>query len=376
MKKKSQNNLFVHSAVKIDLLGKYLSKYFSIMSNTPYVDIVHYYDLFSGPGIYDNGGEGSPMVVLGKLKEVYSRGKERNADLSTYRCNFNDIDPRLIEKLKNNIEAANIHCAEIGSIAFSSIDYKILCGELRDTLKKMPKNEKAFVFIDPYGYKEVRFSEIKDLLTGKNSEVLLFLPTHFMFRFNENGTPESLHNFIDDIVPKEQWPKSETGLDFVENLKEAFQKNLGSDYFVDSFIISREKNQFFCLFFFTSHIYGFDRMLDTKWQIDEEDGRGWKFNSNSIDLFSGVTNGPNISKYEKILKVFLKEKRSNKDLYQFSLHNGYLPSHTGQILKKCQDDGNLIATLPDGSRARKSSFYISWDNYKNNQSEKAFFRLK
>jgi hypothetical protein len=197
-----------------------------------------------------------------------------------------------------------------------------------------------------------------------------------MFRFSENGTPESLHDFINDIVPRNQWPKSATGLDFVENLKYAFQKNLGKDFFVDSFIISRDKNQFFCLFFFTSHIYGFDRMLDTKWEIDTEDGRGWKFNAATSDLFSQAVSSPNTSKFEKILEAYLEQKRSNKELYVFTLRKGHLPAHTTQILKKWQDDGILVATLPDGKPARKSAFYISWSSYKNNQEAKIYLSVK
>ncbi|SFT15748.1 three-Cys-motif partner protein TcmP [Sphingobacterium wenxiniae] len=376
-KKKSQHNLFEHSEVKVKLLGTYLQKYFNIMSNTPFVNTVHYYDMFSGPGIYEDGGHGSPMIILRELKQAHFRSKARTVDLSSqYKCIFNDKDTEIIEALEKNIKEAKIHYPEIGTLEYSNKDYKEICPDVVKKLKTLLNSEKAFIFIDPYGYKDVRFSEIRDLLSNKKSEVLLFLPTHFMFRFSENGTPESLYDFINDIVPRDQWPKSVTGLDFVENLKHAFQQNLGKDFFVDSFIISRDKNQFFCLFFFTSHIYGFDRMLDTKWEIDTEDGRGWKFNAASSDLFSQVVNSPNISKFEKILEEYLEQKRSNKEIYVFTLRKGHLPAHTTQILKKWQDDGILVATLPNGKPARKSAFYISWSSYKNNQEAKIYLSVK
>ncbi|MDP4129232.1 MAG: hypothetical protein Q8939_03645, partial [Bacteroidota bacterium] len=40
------------------------------------------------------------------------------------------------------------------------------------------KKEKAFVFIDPYGYKHIKASDIQNLLKTRIAEVLLFLPTH------------------------------------------------------------------------------------------------------------------------------------------------------------------------------------------------------
>ncbi|MCA5006111.1 three-Cys-motif partner protein TcmP [Sphingobacterium bovistauri] len=377
MKNKSQHNLYEHSEVKVKLLGKYLQKYFNIMSNTPYVTMVHYYDMFSGPGIYDNAGEGSPMIILRELKEAHFRAKARKIDMSSkYNCVFNDICSEKISVLKENVVASKVHYSQIGTLNYSNKDYKELCPEIIENFSKLAKGEKAFVFIDPYGYKDVRFSEIKDLLRNKNSEVLLFLPTHFMFRFSESGTPESLHDFIEDIVPRDQWPKSKTGLDFVQNLKNAFQAQLGEDFFVDTFIISRDKNQFFCLFFFTSHIYGFDRMLDTKWEIDSEDGRGWKYNAATFDLFSQSNVQPNTSKFERYLGDFLNQIRSNQELYVFTLKSGHLPIHCTQILKKWQKDKKLVATLLNGEPARKSAFYVSWDHFKNNQVAKVYFSLK
>src|SRR5690606_32371005 len=219
---------------------------------------------------------------------------------------FNDKDPKMIEALEVNVAHSKLHYSQMGTIDYERKDYKDLCPVVVSMLKGLPKKEKAFVFIDPYGYKDVRFSEIRDLLANKNSEVLLFLPTHFMFRFNEKGTPESLYQFIEDIVPRDHWPKSETGLEFVENLKLAFQSKLGESFFVDTFLISRDKNQFFCLFFFTSHIYGFDRMVDAKWEIDEEDGRGWKYKAEVDNLFSQASKGPNTSKFEQNLRKYLE----------------------------------------------------------------------
>src|SRR5690606_33770678 len=121
MKKKSQHNLFIHSEVKVKLLGTYLRRYFNIMSNTPFVNTVHYYDMFSGPGIYEDGGEGSPLIILRELKEAHFQAKLRSADLSSrYECLFNDKSAEKIESLRKNIEAAKVHYPEIGSVDYST----------------------------------------------------------------------------------------------------------------------------------------------------------------------------------------------------------------------------------------------------------------
>lgn len=376
-KRESQITMYEHSEVKVKLLQTYLQSYFNILNNSKFVGDVHYYDLFCAEGIYSNGGKGSPIIVLEAIKNSYYSLKSKNGQSGKFHCLFNDIDLSKINILKNNIENHKLHYPEIGSINFENKDYQVLCPEVSNRIKSIKKNEKAFVFIDPYGYKEIRISDIKSLLENGKSEVLLFLPTHFMFRFSENGTPESLYDFITEIVPENEWPKSKTGLEFIDNLKDAFKKYLGDSFFVDTFVITREKNQFFCLFFFTSHIYGFDRMLDAKWKLDEEDGRGWKYNASSDNLFSCIEKEPNTKKFEDALLAFLKgEPKSNKEIYEFTLRNSHLTTHTNQILKKWQGENTLIANNPDGSTGRKSSFYLSYQDYKKDKPIKLFLSLK
>lgn len=230
------------------------------------------------------------------------------------------------------------------------------------------QREKAFIFIDPYGYKDIKAEDIKGLLESGKSEVLLFLPTQNMFRFEKKGTPESLKEFISELVPRKDWPDSETGLDFIEYLVAKFRDYLGSSYFVDSFILARDINQYFCLFFFTSHIRGFEKMLEAKWKIDKEEGRGWKHRQDN-DLFAHQEKTPKTDKLKSKLTDFLKTERTNSEVYEFGLHQGYLPSHVTSILREFEHQGKLSKSLKDGSKARKNAFYISYKYYKNEPSK-------
>lgn len=366
--KESQQKMMLHSEVKVRLLKLYLDRYLNVMSSSKYYGEIHLYDLFCGEGIYEDGGKGSPIVTLEIVKGLYYANKaKQGAVIRKFNCRFNDIEKWKVDKLKLEVDKRKLHYSEIGKLEYSEEDYRTLLPKVISEVTSL-KNEKAFIFIDPYGYKDVRVIDIKSLLQIKNSEVLLFLPTQFMFRFESKGTPECLIEFIKELVPLEKWPTSETGIEFIENLTDAFRNLFQNNHFVDSFIITRDKNQFFCLLFFTSHIYGFDRMLDAKWKIDEEEGRGWQ-DKIEPSLFNTVEKKPNTYKFEKKLIDFLKIERTNADLYLFTLHNGHLPSHTNEILLRKQADGGLTATKPDGSKARKSSFYLNYKDYKNEPSK-------
>jgi three-Cys-motif partner protein len=366
----SQTSLLKHSEIKVDLLRRYLERYLLVLSRSPSFNDLHIFDLYCGPGVYENNGTGSPIAILQTIQDVYLKNIEGGKSKSRFFCTFNDVDSKKIGQLEQNINHFKLDRHKDISISYSNKNYEDV---LKDVLKHVnrPSRDHSFIFIDPYGYKNIRLNDLKQLLHSNRSEVLLFLPTQFMFRFERKATPECLVDFIEDLMPRESWPKSETGIEFIENLTEAFGNSLGNGFYVDSFIITREKNQFFCLFFFTKHIYGFDRMLEVKWGLDQEDGRGWKYLAGT-DLFSGLSASPNIVRFEQQLVEFLKSPRSNRAVYEFTLKCRHLPKHTNEILIKLQDLGSLSVMLSDGSRARKKSFYINYESYRDDPTKVTF----
>ena len=104
-KKNSQINLLDHSEAKVKLFGDYIQKYLNIICNDNYTKSIHIYDLFCGPGVYDNGGEGSPVTALKKIKKTfYSFIKNRPDKSPKIHCHFNDIDIGRIESLQKHIK--------------------------------------------------------------------------------------------------------------------------------------------------------------------------------------------------------------------------------------------------------------------------------
>lgn len=362
MSKDSQVKMYQHSEVKVRLLKLYLEKYLNILTHSPYFNEIYVYDLFCGEGIYEDGGKGSPVIILETINAIHSVSKVSDRKTGHFICNFNDFEGSKVDKLQAIIVEKRLFKEELGKLNCTKEDYQLLLPKVVAKVSRL-KKDKAFIFIDPYGYKDISVKHILSLVENKKTEVLLFLPTQFMFRFETKGTPESLKDFINELVPKEEWPKSETGIDFIESLRDGFRGALGKDFFVDSFIITRDRNQFFSLFFFTSHIYGFDRMLESKWEIDAEEGRGWYYEDAS--LFNDQPKKPNTLKFERSLMSFLKGKyRTNGEIYEFTVRNGHLTSHANDILAKAQTEGHLEIRAKDGKPVRKGSFHIRYKEYR------------
>lgn len=372
-KKDIKANLLNHSEAKVRLLGEYLKRYLNIISNDGYTEKINIYDLFCGQGIYENDGEGSPIVALRQIKETYYSVIDKKPNKKPkINCLFNDIDKDKISILGNAIKTMALHYENFGSLELTSNDYKDEIQRLKNNFKTF-KNEKAFVFIDPYGYKEVKAEHIKGLIDcNKKSEILLWLPIQFMYRFADAGTPEVLQNFINELNLKNEVEKTNNVWEFISALKSGFQNYLGTNFFVDNFSLKKEENTVFCLYFFTSHIRGFEKMLEAKWEIDTEQGRGWEFTGNNPSLFfEQKTN-----QLEEKLKTFLKSKIcSNGDIYEFTLRQGYLTKHTNEIFKEWQKNNVFEVILANNEIARKGAFYNTYENYRDNHS-KVFFKLK
>lgn len=369
-KRKSKVLMFDHSKAKVQLLQKYLEKYFNIIANDGYTQKINVFDLFCGEGIYENSGEGSPIAILRTLKDLHFINKAKNKNIINVDLYFNDKDEFKIQKLSSIIENKKLHHKTFGRITYSSKDYKSIIGNLSNYIQNL-KNEKAFVFIDPYGYKEIRASEIKKLLQSKKSEVLLFLPTQFMYRFDEKGTPEALIRIIEELVDLKSWKHSNSVYQFINQFKDALKNYLGNDFFVDTFTIEKDAATVFCLFFFSSHIRGFEKMLETKWQIDEDEGRGWSYEK-SGNLFTDFKT--NLLEEKLIELLSTNQKIYNSKVFEFALHNGFLPTQVVEVFYALQAAGKLKVLSDSEDKIRKGAFYINYDNYKKSP-EKVYFKM-
>lgn len=365
----SKSILPEHSVAKVTLLGEYLKHFLSIIANDRYTKLIRIFDLFCGEGIYDDSGEGSPIVIMKAVKDIYDTRTAKSLQSPKINCYFNDNDKEKIDKVTEAIKTKRLHDSQVGEIHFSNKDYDDFIKELASRLPQK-KEEKNFVFIDPYGYKHIKLSDIKALLSRGNVEVLLFLPTQFMYRFDANGTPEALIDFIEEIVDYEQWKATDSVWEFIGQLNTAFRKNLGEKVFVDTFTIQKEPQTVFCLFFFSCHIKGFEKMLVAKWKLDSEQGKGWDYKGNQqSSLFPELKIHP----LEQKLRTFLSESvRGNGEVYEFTLQCGFLPKHTSEVFRNLQKAGNLTVEEATGSKARTGSFYVNYKAFRDEPNKVRF----
>ena len=360
--KQSQENPEEHSEIKVLLLKKYMEAYINILAKSTFIKGVVLHDLFCGPGKYSNGKLGSPLIFLSEIMQALNGESNRFLNHTEFECYFNDNNENKVQHLEKEVESIEELSKLPIRITITNEDYQNILPNVVSQYSEL-SSKRAFAFIDPYGYKDISVEDIANLLESGKSEVLLFLPTQFMYRFSENGTPEKLSKFIEGLGI--EFDNKESGISFIEKVKEGFRNFLGSQHFVDSFIIERGKNQFFALFFFTSHILGFEKMLDAKWYIDDREGRGWQPGTEQ-DLFSVINDQPEIRPLEDRLREFLgKQPKSNAEVYEFTLRSGFLPKHA----KIALDSMNLKVEGNSSKKVRKGSYYLNYKDWKSNPNK-------
>src|SRR5688572_4615190 len=130
-----KKHLLDHSGIKVRLLGLYLSRYLAIISNAGYDERIRIYDLFCGEGLYENGGEGSPIVILRTLKELKESDVVKKA-LPLIDCLFNDIKKDKVEKAEKAAYEKGLINPENGKIKFANKDYQ---EEIKTLIEELPK---------------------------------------------------------------------------------------------------------------------------------------------------------------------------------------------------------------------------------------------
>jgi three-Cys-motif partner protein len=364
-----KKTLQIHSQAKVEFYEKYLSRYLRILCLTKHINNVRIYDVFCGMGIYENGGKGSPVVAFDVIKTIFEENKLNGTQIS---LNINDKSKDYVKKVSSYIDNNNKDFCTLKS-------YSKEIGEMfsivRQEVSKTPNDARNLIFIDPYGYKDINKEQLFNLMENGKTEIILFLPISHMHRFTQKAIQdedtaqyEPLRRFINSFFPANHKMRTEyiPVMEYIQFITEALRDNR---FFSTSYYIERDAANYFALFFVSSHIFGFEKILEVKWQLDDEAGRGFKIPQPQglfDEQFAEEIKNQNAKKLGNILQQCLSESKTNREIYKITLNNEFLPKHTTEIFEKWQANNPKfkVYDLKTGKDARKKSFYISWTNYK------------
>lgn len=375
MKLDVKNTMQIHSKAKVDFYKTYLERYVAILCQSQYIHHIRIYDVFCGMGIYEDGGKGSPVVAYDTIKGIYDA--HQISSKTDIVLTINDISEARIAKVNDYIQANKHSFCRVRSF---NLPIEKLLEKVMPEISATPTDTRNLIFIDPYGYKDIKKELLLDLMVNGKSEVILFLPISHMQRFTNAALQdeesiiqyEPLRNFVYSFFPQNDHPVRQntvTAKEYIQYIADSLK--FGGSFYATSYYIERDKANTFALFFMSSNIFGFEKILETKWKLDEEHGGGFRLPEKDKTLnmfeqeFALEIKNENARRLREILEEALITPKSNKEIYELVLRNEYLPKHANEVLKELQDTDSKFQVLDykTGEKVRKSSFYLSYKYY-------------
>lgn len=185
---KSKEQFFVHQSEQSMVKAKIVSSYFTAWSrimcqNWSRSIPVGYVDLFSGPGVYQDGKESVPIMLI---KTVLS-------DLRL--CNrfwfyFNDQDENNISDLKSAIASIDVDNKLEGKIQYS---VRTVDEQYADAIRINSRGP-ILSFVDPFGYKGLTVGLINKLIENNGSDCIFF------FNYNRINMALSSNTKFDEYL--------------------------------------------------------------------------------------------------------------------------------------------------------------------------------
>jgi three-Cys-motif partner protein len=378
-----KKTLQIHSQAKVEFYKEYLVRYLRILSLSPFIRQINIYDVFCGMGVYKDGGKGSPIAAFEAIKN-FREDPLSSKGQCLIKLVVNDKDKQNVENTESYISKHNngfcqleTHNKDIDEM-FSYVSAKV---------SESTSIERNLVFIDPYGYSKIKREILEQIMRNGRTEIILFLPISFMKRFtnaavtDENNVVqyEPLRAFIDSFFPDNHPIRGENiGVhDYIRYISDALK--LGKDFFTTSYYIERNVSTFFALFFISPHIYGFEKILEVKWALDASHGGGFNLPEDMDNLFKEdfikEDRLYNYNVLRALLLDYLKQSRTNREVYKFVLRNEFLPKHANNVIKDMHSQGLLSLVTNDGKPVRKGAYHINHDAYKGKLQQTITFKL-
>ena len=175
-KKDTAETIKPHTEAKLQFYIRYLERYLSILLMAKGIGTINIYDMYSGAGIYDDGNSGSAVRAV----DVIWEQKTKAATSTTVNLLLNELKSNKAKQLENLLCSRQDPKKGV-SIGFRNVEAATLLESLPTDIQSQSRNTRNFVFIDPYGYKDIDPNLLSNIMNVGKTEIVLFLPINETF---------------------------------------------------------------------------------------------------------------------------------------------------------------------------------------------------
>jgi three-Cys-motif partner protein len=267
-----------HTQAKHAILQKYLEAWFPILTSKH--NRVLIIDGFAGPGEYQGGELGSPLIALNVVRSHNHEVKSSQIEFF-----FIEVDTARCTHLRNLLRTIALPPHTTYEVFEGKFD-EMMQTLLDDFNQPERVNAPMFVFIDPFGFSHTPMSLIASLMQRPRCEVLITFMYEEINRFYEHPSP-TIQAEYDQLFGSAAWRSIGKVREPKERLKQTQDlyrhqlQTIGHTQYVRSFrMVNKNNATDYLLFFGTNSLFGMEKMKDAMWVVD----RSGAF------VFSDVTN--------------------------------------------------------------------------------------
>jgi three-Cys-motif partner protein len=351
-----------HTRAKHEVLLAFFNKWVSIHSEyfaAHHGGLVRIYDGFAGPGVYEDGESGSPLILMRALC-TNPRLRERWRGVS-YELHFVENHPERATILRGRLEG--FETAMRGGVGWhDAVRWSVTCGNYEEHVPTPVggRDSALFLFLDPFGYSHAPMTLTRDLVQQPKSDTLIFLPLSFVNRFKRR---EGQQQALDRFFGTPAWRDVADGRDRPRELLELFQDQLrraGLEW-VLPFRLKPDTNNEYWIVGGSSHLRGFASIKEAYWAVDKINGQGFRASKPaspgqvSLPFPEPEAHEPNTSPLlEKLQEHFGQRPFTVESAIELTEKSRFLDTHLKEkTLAKAERDGILDVQRPSGVRRFK-----------------------
>jgi three-Cys-motif partner protein len=286
-------------------------------------------DFFAGPGQDSDGTPGSPLIVLGELRQSSELIQRTGAKV---RLLLNEASKTKAASLRATLESQSIP-SDLCTCDIRNLAFEEAFDEVYSELRAGPN----LLILDQQGMKEISDRLFNQILELSRTDFLFFIASSSIRRF------ESHPYFQKHLrIPK----GTITGATFndthraVTRYYRDLAKSKGQQYFLGSFSIKKGSN-IYGLIFGSGHPLGLEKFLRVCWKADPERGEANfdidedRLDSSTPHLFPEMDQPKKLTMFQRSArsKIMNGELETDRDVYLDSLQEGFLPSDGRAVLR-------------------------------------------
>jgi three-Cys-motif partner protein len=268
-----------HTQAKHEILRRYWGAWFPILINR--FGQARIIDGFAGPGEYESGEIGSPLIALQALLTHPDKAVQNAIRKETIELIFIERDPKRSQHLQQLLEQQKQEPDYppglqpriiIGTFVDEMTKQLVIMERQRNRGNAIP----TFVFIDPFGYSQTPLNIITRIMSLPMCEVLINFMAEEINRFLEVDYRTKERHY-DDLFGTQQWRQiAQQAANPAERRRlqhDLYSHQLhdvaGAKY-VRSFRMRNKHNTTdYFLFFCTNNSRGMDEMKRAMWKVDQ-----------------------------------------------------------------------------------------------------------